>query len=571
MNENPFLSGDCSPQKFYDPSRTPTDVELTLCSLSELRGLAKRFSDQYREQIYAATAEGRQSVLAQQLPYDIKIKCKQGSTVDTRIARLVDPKWWRRKLSALADALREHQAQVNRELGGNSTAQVCCTDAAILAYRERKESTDKALKTQFKIKKTNDDVKVFSLYEISEASRKNRLNEVFLDIKALECIAESKKYGCAFITLTAAPEFHSNPKLGRNTYAGATAREANNALQKDWRSVLDALDNHGVNRKSGRYFGFRVVELHDDGCPHWHILFFFDRSLGIIEVVEDSIRRRYSDRGSYFDAQKDSIVKIIEKNGEATATPSSYIFKYLAFALSFDEKSDDLALRYKCAIRAMGARQYSFFGIKCSVSKQRALKSIARSNSAPRNIKALADALHPSMDIEDRRAAQLNARVNFLEGSADKLTLIKVAKKNRYGEDVSTILSIRHEDDIESVQIAGQSIDISEDEAEKIAKGEETESDVYERAVAREERLVTIITNYSRVKPEPMRDKLAPRPARLTEQARKFIYHRSIFYYLRDKPDYRATVRLLGFSPGPVKPGEAYTGVYGKWQVPSHQ
>lgn len=459
-------------------------------------------SESYRNLLSINSNECRQSVLSHPLPYGIELRRTSGSTSTSLVTRLVDQKWWTKKLITAANAIREHQAQLAGKLGGKSPTQICCTDASLAAYRERKESSDKILKSQFKMKISGDGTaNVFSLYDIAEAAKKNRLNEIFLDIKALEYIAESKGYGCAFITLTAAPHFHSNPKRGQNTYSGATAREANNALLKDWRSVLDSLDNLGVSRKGGHYFGFRVVELHEDGCPHWHILFFFDQTMGIIQAVENSIRRRYTERCAYFEGQKDSIIKIIEKSDSDTAMPSSYIFKYLAFALSGDSSSHDsdaLALRYKCAISAMGARQYSFFGIKCAVSKQRALKTIARSGSAPHHIKTLAEALHAPKSAEGRNASQLKARVDFFEGAADKLEIFKMSKRNRFGEMVDAVHSIKHDDDVEAVQISGLCVDITPDEAEGIQNGQELADEVYERAIEREHLLVTIVDNYSR-------------------------------------------------------------------------
>ncbi|MBV4509532.1 replication endonuclease [Pseudomonas sp. SWRI22] len=465
------------------PSETlPTIEEIIYFSNDELVRLAHKIAAAYRFSLLSAN-ENQKKLIIYDLPFNIKLKKPKNSTIDSLALRISDKKWWRRQIIKLADEKREHLAHLKKELGGKNATQVCCTDRTIEMHKERKKKTDKFLMGCNKIIRSNgSDAFVFNLLDVANGARKNRLNELFLDIKALERIAEQNQFGCAFITLTASPEFHPNPKIGRDKYSGASAREANRSLQKDWRSILDALDNIGVDRRSGDYFGFRVVEVHEDGCPHWHIAIFFNKELEILEAIEDSIERLYIDRKDYFANNKRDIVRIIEKTGDDTATPSSYIFGYVLKALAGED--DDTATRYKCAIRAMGARQYSFFGIKCATGKQRALKRVAKDPDAPTHIKQLAKQIHPPMDLDDRNESQLTARVHFFENDSDKLNFEKEEGNNKYGEVILTAKSIKHELDEQSVQIAGLCEDISQEQADKLRR-KETEQ-------------VTIVINYSR-------------------------------------------------------------------------
>ncbi|HGP4250362.1 TPA: replication endonuclease [Pseudomonas aeruginosa] len=559
-----------SPFENYYQTSLPSVTELTIMTSTELRSLGARLAKAYTEAIEAIKPAKPEQIdeltdlinpngtekaeelarkkadeaQAQKLQYlinklvstprefGIKLEYGRNTTIQSLAARLSDRKWWVRKITQLADEMREHQAQLSGALGGRRSPMSCCSDATIEVMRERKRRTDQALKSKFKVKKSPDGAKVFSLYEISTAAKKNRLNELFLDIKALETIAEQKSYGCAFITLTAQPRFHSNPKNGKKTYDGSSAREANLSIQKDWRSILDGLDNLGVKRKSGSYFGFRVVELHDDGCPHWHILFFFDKGLGIIESVEKSIERLYDrqGRGQYFRKSKKDIVRMIGNTHGNPAKPSSYIFKYIAFALDSDEeKCSDLAYRYKCAIRAMRARQYDFFGVKCAMGKQRALKGIARTDQAPQHIKKLADELHLPADASNRKERQLRARVKFLEEDAKKLKVSQEIVKNRYGETVKVDRWIKHEDDNDVVQFTGLCEDISVEEARRL----KPKSDVGDVPITLKpggDAPVTISVNYSRKSKDP---KLKLQPP--------------VTPKLKYKHD-RELARLLGFS-----------------------
>lgn len=502
--------GDFSPYENYYHTVLPSLIELTKMRASDLTSLGGKLAHAYAVAMAVCDMAQTRDIVSSPREFGIELKRNRNSTLLSLAARLKDRKWWGRQITQLADEMREHQAQMAGMLGGKHSAMSCCSDATVEIFRERKERTDHALKSQFKAKMDlSGNATVFSLYDIAESSKKARLNELFLNIKALETIAESNSYGCAFITLTAAPEFHSNPKRGKNNYDGSTARAANASIQKDWRSILDGLDNIGVKRKSGSYFGFRVVELHEDGCPHWHILLFFDKALGIIESVEASVQRLYKNRGSYFEFQKDDIIRVIEKTDEETAKPSSYIFKYIAYALGADEANGDgLAYRYKCAIRAMRARQYGFFGVKCAMGKQRALKSIARAENAPEHISKMAKDLYLPKGVPDRNEKQLQARVRFLEVGAEELEVSQEVVENRYGETVCANRWIKHRHDDDAVQFAGLCEDITAEEAKRLK----------ERKKAEEERdkagTVTVVVNYSSKSqvPEPRPD-LAQRVA----------------------------------------------------------
>lgn len=517
------------------PSETlPTIEEIIYFSNDELVRIAHKIAAAYRFSLLSANGNQKKLII-DDLPFNIKIKKTKNSTTDSLALRISDKKWWRRQIIKLADEKREHIAHLKKELGGKNATQVCCTDRTIEMYKERKEKTDEFLMSCNKIIRNNgSDAFIFNLLEVANGARKNRLNELFLNIKALERIAEENQFGCAFITLTAPPEFHPNPKIGRDKYSGASAREANQSLQKYWRSILDTLDNIGIDRRSGDYFGFRVVEVHEDGCPHWHIAIFYNKEAGILEAIEDSIQRLYIDRKNYFANNKRDIVRIIEKTSDDTATPSSYIFGYVLKALAGEH--DDTATKYKCAIRAMGSRQYSFFGIKCATGKQRALKRVAKDPDAPAHIKQLAEQVHPSMDLDDRNESQLSARVHFFENDSDKLSFEKEERKNKYGEVIFTAKSIKHELDEQSVQIAGLCEDISQEQADKLRR-KETEQ-------------VTIVINYSR-EAEARTFTNAIRPPHWCSTCIQRLSKppSTQWQFLPEGPDYSAALKRLGYPP----------------------
>lgn len=447
--------------------------QITKYSEAELTQLARVVSDSHRYYLASCSDSEKAHHVLLAHAFGIKVKPSKNSTLTGLVDRLGNAKWWRRSINKLADERREHLAQIGGKLGKRARQQ-CCSEATIEVMRTRKEKTTKYLEGKYKVMtKTRGFEKptVFSLLDVAKAQEVNRINELFLDIKALEKIANDRGWGWMFITLTAEPKYHSSPAMGKNSYDSAlNARAANNSIAEDWRAIGGALKEQsfkpGVN-----YFGFRVTEVHDDGCPHWHVLLFFE--CGVLAVVERTIRRLYRNRPvEYFNKNKENIIRVGRaKEDELSATPASYIYNYLAFALSGGSDGDgssNTAYKYQCALRAMGARQFQFFGIKGARGKLRALSKVKRQKNCPENIRVVADLVHVDKDVENRKQIQLEARVGFLLGGSDELEFIKQNTVNSFGELVERNVGIKHKSDQEGVTIYGLCEDIEKSAAEAI-------------------------------------------------------------------------------------------------------
>jgi len=317
---------------------------------------------------------------------------------------------------------------------------------------------------------------VFSMGELDRKKRAARINEIFLDVKALEVIAASKAWRWSFITLTASPEYHSNPAEGKDSYdSELTANSANQSIAKDWKDIRGYLKERLI-KPGESYFGVRVTEVHEDGCPHWHILMFHEPD--VFECLYEAVARAYEGRsGAYFEKNKDQIIRVGKEDGDGVAAPSSYIFSYLAFALKYEaseEANYSTPNRYRCALKAMRARQYQFFGVKGGKGKLRALAQVRGKPNVPCNIKKMAETMFVDALLEGggaeseslRRKKQLDARVRFYQGEADLLSFETEEYTNFYGEGVKRILAIKHTSDSEAVQIGGLCEDISKSEVE---------------------------------------------------------------------------------------------------------
>ena len=108
-----------------------------------------------------------------------------------------------------------------------------------------------------------------SLLDVMDQAQKNRRAELYTLVKGIQKVAEASGLTWGMLTLSCPSRFHPRPKNGHSTWDYSTPEDAHRWLHREWRGVLRRLDKQGINIS-----GVRFVEYHQDGCPHWHILFY---------------------------------------------------------------------------------------------------------------------------------------------------------------------------------------------------------------------------------------------------------------------------------------------------------
>lgn len=208
--------------------------------------------------------------LAMQIGAELPAVGKKGVTVESQLKRVLDPQFWRRQIRKL-HIRRIEAAAIKLGMVRRGVA-LYVSDEAMQRIRHQRRRNRKMLEATTA---TNEEGQVFTLAELADVNVSNpaiRRSELMVRIRGFEEIARELGHVGLFITISCPSKFHSayadTGKRNRK-YNGATPREAQAYLTTVWERARARMNREGVS-----LYGFRVVEPHHDGCPHWHLLVF---------------------------------------------------------------------------------------------------------------------------------------------------------------------------------------------------------------------------------------------------------------------------------------------------------
>ena len=368
--------------------------------------------------------------------------------VAAAIARCCDATWWRRQIRNRQDLVLEQVhlllGQVNRNKGIYVSNH--CVQRKV-SQQERNRQILAGLEAE------NDLGQVFSLLELSQrgvSNLVNRRNELMTRMRGFEECAKTNGDVAVFYTITAPSKYHcylSKPCIPNPKYGGFTPSDT----QQYFNAVFSRI-RAKLNRLNIQPYGFRVVEPHHDGTPHWHILFFMKPEEA--DTVTETIEYYGLQEGGNESGAKEYRIKaeiIDPEKGSATG----YIAKYIAKNIDGQDVGDDhygfdavdSAVRIRAWASNWKIRQFQQIGGP-SVTAWREARRFATQDMAEDILETIGD---------DRLKAIINAADNgdwqgFVEQSGgptaprkeQPLRAFHVKKEtpNKYGEVTKKILGL---------------------------------------------------------------------------------------------------------------------------------
>lgn len=290
--------------------------------------------------------------------------------LDGAVERTCFAPWWRRRVRALKMRHIDELARSMRLV--NQGAQNYCSDELVRLRRAQQTRNRGILEGMVA---SNQEGESYTLAELADLSTSNlfvKKSELMVRMRGFESLADDMGHQGIFITLTAPSAFHPSRQIksrGRvvrvvdnPNWQGFTVRQAQDWLNKIWCRIRAAW-----NYREIRCYGFRVVEPHADGCPHWHLLLFFEPdSIGqAMSIFKKCALKEYGDEKGAA-KYRVKIVYIDKSRGSATG----YIAKYIAKNIDGGHIENDLfgndakaaAERIMAATGGHGVRQFQQVG-----------------------------------------------------------------------------------------------------------------------------------------------------------------------------------------------------------------
>jgi hypothetical protein len=219
-------------------------------------------------------------------------------------------KWFMQRLTRHARQCVDYLSHLAGDIGKYGSPIV--SERVLDSRTDQLEFQAAFARTHVMVSDSNDGGRDIVPFAAAAASARKRASKCYVQLKGLQEMCSALGLAGFFVTLTLPASFHPNPSNGRKSWDGATPREAHNELQARWRSLQRRMNENG-----GKFYGVRVEEPHEDGCPHWHALLY------IQPHREVDLRRRIA---AIFG---NGIAADVEPIDPLKGSGASYLMKYI--------------------------------------------------------------------------------------------------------------------------------------------------------------------------------------------------------------------------------------------------
>lgn len=254
----------------------------------------------------------------------IKLNTKE-SELDKILIRYSDSRWWLRRIRSercrAIDQIKRCLHLVSQR------GETYCSNYAVNLSKSRKNLTRAYLESR---SIENNKGQSFSLAELADRSVSNpriRRAELMTRMRGFEEVAQHFGHVGAFITLTTPSRFDSTSTNGRANpkYENLSPKDAQDHLVQLWSLIRAKFDRLGIQP-----YGFRIVEPHHDGTPHWHLLLFLPAEQ--LPELDKTIRHyAFLDSPNESGAEKHryKLVEIDPEKGSAAGYVAKYVSKQI--------------------------------------------------------------------------------------------------------------------------------------------------------------------------------------------------------------------------------------------------
>lgn len=190
--------------------------------------------------------------------------------------RLLDEKWWERKIDTAFRQFHEHCQIINGRVHKGASRYL--SDHGLKDFKARKINAQLAMSQLVAMnEETGQELEMLEVIKGSPANPEIRRQELMCRLSGFESIAEENKLVGGFFTLTSPSKYHAFTarKNGKGAYMNENYKGASPKQTQQYLCSVWAKARAKLKRLEIEINGFRVCEPHHDGTPHWHALFFF--------------------------------------------------------------------------------------------------------------------------------------------------------------------------------------------------------------------------------------------------------------------------------------------------------
>ncbi|MEG9763718.1 replication endonuclease [Enterobacter hormaechei] len=195
--------------------------------------------------------------------------CLENHKAESGLLRMMAPEWWYQRLKRARDLQREHLAIAVGQVQKAANAYV--SRKTLGEWIEQKKRNLEFFKKFDLMDDEGNRIALDSMVHRSVANPAIRRCELMVRMRGFEDIASEQGLAGEFYTITAPSRFHAVHSKGGfvSQWNGASPQDTQRYLCQVWAKCRAAISRAGIH-----VFGFRVVEPHHDGTPHWHVLLF---------------------------------------------------------------------------------------------------------------------------------------------------------------------------------------------------------------------------------------------------------------------------------------------------------